>query len=336
MGWGLGQFPAKIQGLGRVPFDTSAPAPEDAPSHLSAGAPVLNCPGCGSKVAANSSICPVCDYIIDGSFLSAEPPADNDEDTGVGEAPRPPPARKPAPARPRPAKSGARPAPAAAAGGDVTNVRSVDDIARSASQRASRPAPARSGGTAPRRAPAPAPAPAATGPDPWARGARDEDEENNSAIADPDELIQDAKDLLGAMSAGDKIAFYSAGLVVLSCFVPWKETAADGDALGLMSLGFGAFLLALLTMGAIGVRVRATFPKLNPVVPWMAQLLTTFLCLIWCIVFIKVSSDTTLVPSPVGNSEMMNSSPSFGVFIGILGSVGALIGAFLGLKGRQD
>ncbi|AKF82469.1 hypothetical protein MFUL124B02_28155 [Myxococcus fulvus 124B02] len=218
-------------------------------------------------------------------------------------------------------------------------MRSVDDIARSASQRASRPAPARAGGTAPRRAPAPAPAPApvATGPDPWSRGAaRDDDDENNSAIADPDELIQDAKDLLGAMSAGDKIAFYSAGLVVLSCFVPWKETAADGDALGLMSLGFGAFLLALLTMGAIGVRVRATFPKLNPVVPWMAQLLTTFLCLIWCIVFIKVSSDTALVPSPVGNSEMMNSSPSFGVFIGILGSVGALIGAFLGLKGRQD
>lgn len=313
-----------------------APGSEDGCSHLSAGALVLNCPGCGSKVAANASICSVCDYIIDTSFLSAEPPSDNDEEsTGASEDPRPAP--KPAPARPRPAKSGAR--PPAPASGDATNVKSVQDIARGAPQRPSRPAPAKSAApnTAPRRAaPAPAPAPASSGADPWARGGRDDDENNGSAIVDPDELMQDARDLMGAMGAGDKIAFYGAGLVVLSCFTPWKETAADGDALGLMSTGFGAFLLALMVMVAIGVRVRSAFPNLNPVVPWMAQLFTTFLCLIWCIVFIKVSSDTTLVPTPIGNAEMMNSSPSFGVFIGLLGSVAALIGAFLGLKSKND
>ncbi|WP_338865363.1 hypothetical protein [Myxococcus stipitatus] len=309
------------------------------PSHLSAGAPVLNCPGCGSKVAANASICSVCDYIIDGSFLSAEPPGDNDdESTGANEDPRPAP-KPAAPARPRPGKSpGSRPPPAASA--DATNVRSVEDIARSASQRASRPAPRASPNAAPRRsapAAAPAPAPAASaGPDPWDRANRAEEDDENNAIANPDELIQDAKELLGAMSAGDKIAFYGAGTVVLSCFVPWKETAADGDALGLMSMGFGAFLLALVVMVTIGIRARNTFPNLNPVVPWMAQLVTTIMCVIWCVVFIKVSSDTTLVPSPIGNAEMMNSAPSFGVFIGLLGAIAALIGAFLGLKTRND
>ncbi|QSQ14700.1 hypothetical protein JY572_00990 [Myxococcus landrumensis] len=315
---------------------------EDAPSHPSAGAPVLNCPGCGSKVAANASICSVCDYIIDGSFLSAEPPGDNDdESTGANEDPRPAP-KPAAPSRPRPAgkSAGSRPPPAASA--DATNVRSVEDIAKSASQRASRPAPASRSApnTAPRRsAPAAATAPAAAsaGPDPWDRAHRpDSDDEENNAIVNPDELIQDAKDLLGAMSTGDKIAFYGAGTVILSCFVPWKETAADGDALGLMSMGFGAFLLALVVMVTISIRARSTFPNLNPVVPWMAQLITTIMCVVWCVVFIKVSSDTTLVPSPIGNSEMMNSSPSFGVFIGLLGAIAALIGAFLGLKSRNE
>ncbi|WP_163864797.1 hypothetical protein [Myxococcus eversor] len=315
----------------------AAPGSEDGGSHLSAGALVLNCPGCGSQVAADASICSVCDYIIDSSFLSSEPPADNDEEsTGASEDPRPPP---PKPARPRPAgKSGAR--PAAPASADATNVKSVQDIARGAPQRPSRPAPATraAAATAPKRtapAPAPAPAPVATGSDPWARRGRD-DEEGGNPIVDPEELMQDARDLMGAMSAGDKIAFYGSGLVVLSCFTPWKETAADGDALGLMSTGFGAFVLSLMVMVAIGVRVRSSFPNLNPVVPWMAQLFTTFVCLIWCIVFIKVSSDTTLVPTPIGNAEMMNSSPSFGVFIGLLGAVAALIGAFLGLKSKND
>ncbi|WP_241758094.1 hypothetical protein [Myxococcus landrumensis] len=218
----------------------------------------------------------------------------------------------------------------------------MEDIAKSASQRASRPAPASRSApnTAPRRsAPAAATAPAAAsaGPDPWDRAHRpDSDDEENNAIVNPDELIQDAKDLLGAMSTGDKIAFYGAGTVILSCFVPWKETAADGDALGLMSMGFGAFLLALVVMVTISIRARSTFPNLNPVVPWMAQLITTIMCVVWCVVFIKVSSDTTLVPSPIGNSEMMNSSPSFGVFIGLLGAIAALIGAFLGLKSRNE
>lgn len=214
---------------------------------------------------------------------------------------------------------------------DATNIRDMNEVVRNAPPRASRPARA---SAAPRRAAPPVEAPVPSGPDPWDRSQRDDDEKG-SAIADPDELIQDAKELLGAMNTGDKVAFYGAAAIIISCFVPWKETAADGDVLGLMSTGVGAFVLAIITMSAIGIRVRQTFPNLNQVVPWMGQLLATFVTLIWCIVFIKVSSDTTLVPNDIGNEEIMNSSPSFGVFIALLGSVASLVGAFLGLR-RND
>lgn len=299
---------------------------EDAASFLSSGALVLNCPGCGSKVAANTSICTVCDFIIDGSFLSAEPPADdNDEGTGVEEDPRP--VKPAAPARPR-AKSGSR--TAAPAAEESTNIRSMDEIVRSAPPRPARPARA---APAPRRAPPPpVQEPVDAGPDPWDREARSLS--GGNPVADPDELIRDAKELFGLLAGGDKVAFWGAAVVLLSCFMPWKETAADGDVLGLMSTGVGAFVLSIILMTAVGMRVKGSFGRMNPAVPWMGQLVCSFLCLVWCIIYIKVSADTTRVPTPIGNAEMMNSSPSFGVFVAVLGSLAALAGTLLGLKSK--
>ncbi|MFP2913715.1 hypothetical protein ACLESD_53780, partial [Pyxidicoccus sp. 3LFB2] len=109
------------------------------PSFLSSGALVLNCPGCGSKVAANTSICSVCDYIIDGSFLSDEPPVENDDEpTGAEEDPRP--AKPAAAARPK-GKSGSRTAAPAPAPDEEesTNIRNMDEIVRSAPPRAAKP-----------------------------------------------------------------------------------------------------------------------------------------------------------------------------------------------------
>ena len=155
------------------------------------GAPVLNCPGCGTKVADGTSICPSCDYIIDSSFISTDAPQDTGDDA---QAAPPPPRRQTAsrpavrtnpgarggtgsrpavrtatgPARPRtPTSSGrpAVPAPAPAlADEDATNIRPMEDILRNAPQRStgaraatgSRPA-ARPGGANARPAPAPAP-----------------------------------------------------------------------------------------------------------------------------------------------------------------------------------
>ncbi len=241
------------------------------PPFPSAGALVLNCPGCGSKVADDAAICNVCDYIIDTSFLSAEPPGSNDEDDDEGanaeEPPRP--AAKPAapPARPRPpaGKSGSRAAVAADA--DSTNVKSMDEIARSAPPRRSTGTTGARGAVAPtpprrppppKPAPAPEPEPEAFGGDPWdrahrpARGGDDED----GAIADTGELMAEAREFMGLLSSADKLAFWGAVTVILSCFLPWKSTAAEEDVLGLMSLGFGAFLLAFAIITCIGVRVR--------------------------------------------------------------------------------
>ncbi|MFP2934423.1 hypothetical protein ACLESO_56775, partial [Pyxidicoccus sp. 3LG] len=188
---------------------------------------------------------------------------------------------------------------------------------------------------APRRAPAPAPAPVVqdSGPDPWDRSARASD---SNPMGDPDEVVREAKELFRMLGGGDKVAFWSAAVVLLSCFFPWKETAADGDVLGLMSLGAVSFVLCIVVMTAISMRVRESLPGVNPVVPWMAQLVSSIVCLVWCIIYVKVSSDTTKVPTPIGNSEMMNSTPSFGVFMALLGSVAMLGGTLLGLKSKSN
>ncbi|WP_343073534.1 hypothetical protein [Pyxidicoccus fallax] len=298
---------------------------------------VLNCPGCGSKVAANTSICSVCDYIIDGSFLSDEPPADNGEEADdAPEEPRP--AAKPAAAARPKGKTGAR-AAVPPPDSDSTNIRSMDEIVRAAPPRpaaraaagGSRATPAARAAPPPRRAPEPPPED--DGPDPWDRSARAGEESN--AVADPEELIRDAKELFALLTGGDKVAFWGAALVLLSCFLPWKDTAADGDILGLMSMGVGAFVLSILVMTAVSLRVKGSLQNVNPVVPWMGQLLCAFICLVWCVIYIKTASDSTKVPSGFGNAEVVNSSPSLGVYLALLGSLAALGGTLLGLKGKS-
>ncbi|RKH08357.1 hypothetical protein D7X74_31745 [Corallococcus sp. CA047B] len=315
---------------------------EDAGPFPPPGAPALNCPGCKSKVADDTAICPECDYIIDKSFLAgAEEESGGDESTGVGPQPKarpsaPVPRARPAPTRSKPGVKAATPP----AGDDSTNVRSMDDIAKERAQRpptrsgpAAKAAPGRS--TAARRAPAPVPRDEddldsdGGSPDPWARDSRDS---SRSPIEDPEVLLADARNFLGELEGSDRIAFWGAALVVLSCFMPWKETAADGDFLGLISLGFISFLFAVSTMVFIGIRVRNVMAWVNPMIPWGAQTASSVICLVWSLIFLKISSDTTLVPSPLGNSEMMNSSPSIGCFLGVLGAVVALLGSLMGLR----
>ncbi|WPB73520.1 hypothetical protein KYC5002_31255 [Archangium violaceum] len=330
------------------------------------GAPVLNCPGCGTKVADGTSICPSCDYIIDSSFISADAPPDD------AEAAPPPPRRQTAsrpasgaraatgsrPAarastgsRPRvPTSSGrpAAPAPApAVANEDATNIRPMEDIVRNASQRstgaraATGPRPAARTGSAPSR-PAPAPAPAPKRPqqteldpadinyvptrDPYGTNT------GTGQIVAPEQVIEDFRDFVGVLGRSDKIAFAGGATILISAFLPWKETAEDGEILGLMSLGLLAVLAAIGIIGAITVRVRRFMPHLNALVPWVAQLGLSVFTILWCIVFMKLSYDATEVPSPMGNATIMNSTPSFGVFLGLLGALTSLAGSLMGLK----
>lgn len=175
------------------------------------------------------------------------------------------------------------------------------------------------------RIPARTPAPAA----PKSSSAND-----NAGIVAPEEIIADTRAFIGELSRSDKIAFGSACLIIFSCFMPWKETAADGEILGLMSAGVGALLGAALVIGAIFVRKRGTLPKVNASVPWMTQLGVSFFCILYTVIFIKVSIDTTQVQSQLGNAMAFVSSPSIGVFLGLLGAIGALVGSIMGLRER--
>jgi uncharacterized Zn finger protein (UPF0148 family) len=323
------------------------------------GAPVLNCPGCGTKVADGTSICPSCDYIIDASFISTDVPEDaGDDDAVVEEAPPPRPARSSAGARgtasrpavgartgatgARPAVgsrpgTGARPAVKSASPERDTAIKSMDEIQRNAPPRAAggrpgtgaRPAVgARTGATGAR--PAAAPPPPAYAP-------ADSDDEpesitGGSQIADPEELISDFRRFVGSLSSSDKIAFSGAAVLVISCFLPWKETADEGDILGLMSLGLVGLLAAATLMGTIAVRTRRLLPNLNVLIPWLLQLGLSLFSILWCIIFMKLSYDSTEVLSPMGNAMIRTSTPSFGVFLGLLGAVASLAGTLLGLK----
>ncbi|WP_224360357.1 hypothetical protein [Hyalangium versicolor] len=153
-------------------------------------------------------------------------------------------------------------------------------------------------------------------------------------IVAPEELISDAREFVGELSRPDKIAFAGACVAALSCFLPWKETAVDGDVLGLMSSGIGTLLGAAVVISAIFVRVRRTMPKFNPMVPWGAQIGMSFFCVLYTVIFLKMSFINTEVPSAIGNRMVLNSSPSFGAFLGLLGAIGALTGSVLGLKER--
>jgi hypothetical protein len=157
---------------------------------------------------------------------------------------------------------------------------------------------------------------------------------SSGKIVAPEEIITGTRDFIRELTKADKITFAGAALVGLSCFVPWKETAADGEVLGLMSSGIGALLGAGLIIGAIFARVRRTLPKINPSAIWMTQLGASFLSVLYTVVFIKTAFDSTQVPSHFGNQMTWNSSPSFGVFLGLLGAIGALLGSVMGLKER--
>lgn len=345
----------------------------------------LNCPGCGTKVADGTSICPKCDYIIDASFLSSAPPSDPGGDiedpTGLGRdlGKAPQPARtggtgqriavttgkQRVPTSPgtgsRPAVrtgttgshpalktgTGSRPAVKSGTGSRPAVKSGTGSQPAVKALTGSRPA-VRTGTSSSRSVPAVRPSPPAEEPQPeveeedWripapppsTAASKGPATGSDSSIAAPEEIIADTRAFIRELSISDKITFASACLIILSCFLPWKETAADGEILGLMSTGIGTLLGAVLVIGAIFVRKRGTLPKVNVSTLWMMQLGVSFFCILYTAIFIKVSFDTTQVQSQLGNAMVWTSSPSFGVFLGLLGSLGALVGSVMGSRDR--
>lgn len=151
-------------------------------------------------------------------------------------------------------------------------------------------------------------------------------------VVAPEDALNDARVFVRELRSSDKLAFVGAAGTVFLAFLPWKETAAEGEILGLMSLGFLNFIANLLAMGAIVVRVRNAMPRLNPVIPWLVQLGTICFGIVWSLIFMKLSYDGQQVPALIGNSMVAVSSPSFGVYLALLTQLVALAGTLLGLK----
>jgi hypothetical protein len=158
---------------------------------------------------------------------------------------------------------------------------------------------------------------------------------HSGKIVAPEEVISDARAFVHELTRSDKITFAGAAAIIISCFLPWKETAEDGEILGLLSIGVVALLGGAAIIAAIAVRVRRTLPGLHPLAPWVIQLGVSIFCIFFTLVAIRLASDSTVVASPIGNQMVENSSASLGVFLALLGALGALTGSLMGLKERS-
>ena len=137
------------------------------------------------------------------------------------------------------------------------------------------------------------------------------------------------------LPTSDKLAFLGTAAPLFASILPWKETAQDGEVIGLMSVGFPVVAAAAIATAALCVRASKARTPINPVIAWLVQMGASSFAVIWCLIFIKLSWDTTQVHSGIGNVMMSTSSPSVGVFISLLASIVAMGGTLMGLRERS-
>ncbi len=283
----------------------------------------MDCPGCHAQVADGTAICPHCDHIIDDSFLAgtgveeAEPELEaTTEPTPVGPAPR----RSPRESR------------------DDATVRKRAPIRSQV-----RVEPVRSRAPA-RRAPAPQPEAEAEphtdpvqevnvpAPRPRAYAAASSDDE--LGFDAPEKVLGEIRTFFGQLSFTNRLSFAGSALLLFSCFLPWKDTRAEDEVLGFLSLGFACFLGAIVALAALVVRVRGTAMKINPLVPWFAQLGALLFCSGWELFYIRTAWDGRRMLAIAGNYERMVSYPTYGVFLALTCTLVALAGTLMGLRER--
>ncbi|MEW5741817.1 MAG: hypothetical protein AB1938_23050 [Myxococcota bacterium] len=272
----------------------------------------MKCPSCNSTVRDDAAVCPKCDTVLDPSLLDAAPPVSDDDSMPPRPAPRP------VSSKPGVKKVVKKPA----AGGP-------------AKKPAGKPAPARS-----RMPEAPAREKRQETAD-WRSQVSQSDwdemqqKDKEKFVADkgldPDDVLSDARGFFSQLGSSDKLAFFGTAGMLLSTFFPWKETVTDGDVLGLLSAGIVVTLLSALALAAIVLRVRKAF-SVNPIVPWILQLGCLAFGIVWCLVYVKMSWDSTMVKSPIGNFDMWASKPTFGVIFGFMAGVVGALGTVVGLK----
>lgn len=275
----------------------------------------MECPACNQEVADDAAVCPHCDNVLDPSLLDASPP---DED-----APPPPP-RRPArpPTRPGGAKKvGAKPG--------APGVKKRPPGAKP-------PPPKRKPPSDDDDAPPP------SKKQDWRSQLSEEDWKENAGRApeafvvdrtlDPNDAMAETKRYLVELPLSDKLALFGAGTLLISTFLPWKETVAEGDVLGVLSSGVLVTLLSALAVAGIILRTKKISTSLNPLLPWIAQLGATGFAGLWCLVYMKTAWDPTLARSPIGNYEVWVSKPVFGLFLALIAAIVSIVGTIFGLK----
>jgi hypothetical protein len=285
----------------------------------------MKCYSCQKNVADDAAVCPFCDAVLDPSLLDAAPPEDNDD-----EAPPPPPKRpatkpgaKPVArpgAKPGMKKPGTKPAVAAVKkrASNVPRTEEEDD-AHHAQQKKEKAAA-----------------------NDWRSQVSEEDWKENQGkgpekfvankAMDPELAMGATKQYLWDLAFADKLALAGSSILLISTFFPWKETVAEGDVLGVFSSGIIVTLLSSMAVAGIIIRTRKTMPTLNPLLPWVAQLGCVGISALWCLVYIKLSWDSTPAMSSVGNYEVWVSKPSFGLILGVMAAVLSIVGTIFGLK----
>lgn len=277
---------------------------------------MTTCPSCGESVDDGVAICPKCDAVVDPTMFDNKPPEEDGPTYPAAKPIRTAGAKKPGSKRPNTGTAPALRKPGTAK--PVKKDRPGGQGMPEAPQRMLKEAPE-------------------VRPD-W----RVKDDPNRPAPArpnqsgyhmvDPEDFWGEVKGFVSDLTLADKLAFIGAFSAMVSCFFPWKDTITDGEILGLMSLGSAVFAVTLVIIVAIIVRVRKVIPALHALVPWLIQFGGSCFCIVWCLVYIKLSLDTTMARSPIGNFERWVSSPSAGVYIALLMSVMMLAGTLMGLK----
>ncbi|MBK7858333.1 MAG: hypothetical protein IPJ65_06860 [Archangiaceae bacterium] len=274
----------------------------------------MKCPSCNTTVADDAAVCPKCDHILDPSLFSDEPPKPKPgvkrSSTGTGAA------------------KAVKRSPTGASG-----VKKAASGAKPAAPRRMMPdAPARRTRTPPEQRAEeedwhspkqPRVDPAMLAPPP-------------SQVLDPEEAMADARNFMVALSLADRLAFWGACATLFACFLPWKDTAQEGESIGLLSLGALVFAANVVLIVAIIIRTRKVMPRLHALVPWLLQFGTSSFSIVWSLVLIKLAVNTQKARAMYGNEEVWMSKPGAGVILAVLTSIVALGGTLMGLREKPD
>lgn len=270
----------------------------------------MNCPSCDSEVADDAAVCPNCDAVLDPSLFDVAPPDEH--------APPPP------PKKPKVLTKGVKkvaPKPGAKPGVKKKAPPPKKQVEEEVVEKGYR---------------------ATTKVPDWRDQVSEEDWKANAGrekeafvvdrTLDANEAMGDAKNYLVALNLADKLALFGTAAMVIGTFLPWKETVAEGDVLGVFSSGILVTFLGSVALAGIIIRTRKAMPNVNPILPWMAQLGAVGLSGVWCLVYISLSWDSTEAQSTIGNYTQWVSKPVFGLFLSLISAIVSIVGTTFGLK----